>query len=105
MDRVETGMAGIEVCQHQILNTLIELDGDRANVEACFFSLHVLKGSSVEEHVYVGDAGRAARRDARVTRESRHLPATRRFQIAPGLAGRACAMHGHPHRQAGKGRE
>ena len=52
MDEVEKGMAGIEVCQHQILNTLIELEGDRANVEAYFFSLHVPKASSVEEHVY-----------------------------------------------------
>ncbi|MDE0366403.1 MAG: nuclear transport factor 2 family protein [Gammaproteobacteria bacterium] len=52
MDRVERGMAGIEACQHQILNTLIELDGERANVESYFFSLHVPKGSKVEEHSY-----------------------------------------------------
>ena len=52
LDKIEKGFAVMEVSQHQINNTLIEIEGDLANVEAYFTSLHVSKGSGVEEHVY-----------------------------------------------------
>ena len=52
MDKVGTLLADQEFCRHQISNVYIQLKGDRANVESYHFSLHVPKGSEVEEHVW-----------------------------------------------------
>lgn len=52
MDTVGKNLADVFASQHLISNVLIELDGDKANVESCFFSLHIPKGNNEIEYTW-----------------------------------------------------
>ncbi len=52
MEKIAMALASAEYFRHQVTNSVIEVEGDRAFVESHHFSLTIPKDSDVEEHVY-----------------------------------------------------
>lgn len=52
MDKVGETLVKVFASQHLLSNVLIELNGDQANVESCFFSLHIPEGNKQIEYTW-----------------------------------------------------